>query len=90
MRFYVLNSEGEEEAGVIDVTHTADILQVLEDADYIERAADCSLVSAVDGAYYVMQDGDRALVLETPEVWERDTEVDDEPDDDSDTREDEP
>jgi hypothetical protein len=74
MLYYVIDPKTDEELGEIDCDDD-EILDALEDSDYIEDARTCQLVSRPDDEWHVSQNG--AVIL-----WISNRGPDDDDDDD--------
>jgi hypothetical protein len=88
MELIVMDADGEDEQGSIEVTATdhASLLAALEAADYIESSASCHVQHGPEGSFYITdEDGERLWVLEDPlnlEDEEGDEDEEDEEDED--------
>jgi hypothetical protein len=78
MRYFVIDTEEDEFVGTIDCRNTdADILQALEDSDYIDCAEDCTLKTDSNGSAEVTEDDELILKLSLTDPTADDDDEDD-------------
>lgn len=84
MLLYVTDTDTDEYLGEIEPADTSEILECLEDSDYIEAAEDCTVILRSDGDYNITENGDAILRLSLtePELDEEEEEDDEELDED--------
>lgn len=84
--YYVLDADTDEVLGEIETVRDSDILEALENSDYIDDVDTCALRVRPDGEFSVIEDGDTILHLSLtdPESEEDDGDEDDEDEDDHD------
>ena len=85
--YYVLDADTDEVLGEIETVRDSEILEALENSDYIESAEECALVNRPDGEFHVTEEGDTILWLSLTDPEDDDSEEDDEDDDEDDESE---
>lgn len=78
--YYVLDADTDEVLGEIETVRDSEILEALENSDYIEDAEECALMSRPDGEFHVVEDGETILYLSLTDP-ESDDEDEDEDED---------
>lgn len=87
MLLYVVDADAEETLGEIEVTGGGEVLAALEDSDYIDSAAHCTLLPRPNGEFHVVEDGATILWLsftDPDDTDDGDTEDEDDDDDEDD------